>query len=114
MSDTFVTELDDSIQNSLNELLLSKKVGEHLNKHYPGHLWAVHVRGGVVMVQNLLLSGKWGFILKEKDLDPDLKMVMRAGGELLERYNVSRGRLSNASMANVKKSNTGLPVGDYS
>lgn len=114
MSETFSLELDDSIQNSLNELLLSKKVGEHLNRHYPGHLWAVHVRDGLIIVQNLLLSGKWGFVLKEENLDPDLKMVMRAGGELLERYNVSRGRLSDASMANVQKSSTGLPVGDYS
>lgn len=81
---------------SATGMFLVKRVAETLHKHYPGHLWAVNINeeGGVITVMNLALSGKWGFLLKLKAVqeDPDLKSVMRAGGELLERYRLHRGR----------------------
>jgi hypothetical protein len=83
--------VDLLIKSRASAEILAKNVGEHLHRHYPGHLWAVNVGGGVVTVQNLSLSGKWGFRIFENEIDPDYKCVMRAGGELLERFNLRRG-----------------------
>lgn len=73
----------------------AKKIAETLNKHYPGHLWGVTAsqETGVATIMNLRLSGRWGFIVKLSDIlhDPSLKKVIQAGGEILERYKVSRG-----------------------
>lgn len=73
--------------------VLAKNVADTLNKHYPGHLWAVRIENSVVHVFNLALSGRWGFVLHKAKIDPEMKVVMRAGGEILERYRVSRGRM---------------------
>jgi len=77
----------------------AKKIAELLHKHYPGHLWGVTVESenGIATVRNLYLSGNWGFILKLKDIQsyPQLKKrVIWAGGELLERFNLSRKRFN--------------------
>jgi len=81
----------------LLDLALAKRLAEHLTRHYPGHLWAVNVDShqGVATIQNMRLSGRWGFVLKFPDLtyeDEIAREAMRAGGELLERYRLSRGR----------------------
>jgi len=79
---------------------IAREVAECLNTHYPNHAWAVtaNIETGIVEVYNLKLSGEWGFILHIDAMatDPGLKMVINAGGELLERYNVKRGELTAA------------------
>ena len=95
-------ELDLVIKNdgsddgpTLPEINYMKKVAEVLLKHYPDHLWMVHVsfKMGMCDVKNMRLSGEWGFRIKlsEIDHDPMMKTVIRAGGELLERYKLARG-----------------------
>lgn len=79
------------------DLALAKRIAESLHRHYPDHLWGVgaDAASGVVKVMNLRLSGRWGFILKIRDLayeDEIEREAKRAGGELLERYRLSRGR----------------------
>lgn len=81
----------------LLDLDLAKRLAGHLTKHYPGHPWAVNVdsRQGIATVQNMRLSGRWGFMLKLRDLayeDEIAREAKQAGGELLERYRLSRGR----------------------
>jgi hypothetical protein len=89
--------ITDAGDVDVNDFVLSKQMADTLHKAYPGHLWAVAVQGkqGIAKVYNLALSGQWGFLLKLKDhstaSDWD-KQVVRAGGELLERYRVARGR----------------------
>lgn len=79
----------------LADIELSKKVSEKLNDHYPGHAWGVtaSVSDGIVTIRNFVLSEKYGFIIKIDALknDPGLLLVVRAGGEFLERYNIKRG-----------------------
>ena len=70
-------------------------VGEVLHAAYPGHVWRVETQQGIVTVHNLLLSGKWGFRLRITEIDSMGKIVVRAGGELLERYNLSRAKRKN-------------------
>lgn len=74
------------------EMATCAQVGELLHTAYPGHIWRVEVRQGLVTVHNLMLSGRWGFVLKVTSLDSNGKAVIMAGGELLERYNLSRAK----------------------
>ena len=73
---------------------LGKKVYETLCKYYPvfSEHWIVTINehGGTVAVTNDALSGSMGFMLHTTKIDPEGKSVMRAGGELLERYAVLR------------------------
>lgn len=94
--------------------VIAKNVAEHLHKHYPGHLWAVNVEGGVVNVHNLFLSGTWGFRIFISDIDVDYKVVTRAGGELLERYNVARKAMNPDEIAALKRNLRGEVIHDAS
>lgn len=85
----------DTPQVDANDYVTAKNAAEVLHKHYPGHLWAVSVDKAARMldVRNLALSGNWGFRISLPKLFSGTsfdKAVMRAGGELLERYRVSR------------------------
>lgn len=86
--------LTDAPEIRANDRVLAKNMADTLHKAYPNHLWAVSVdsHGGVASVRNMRLSGNWGFMLKLNDVyqDPGLKCVLRAGGEILERYRLSR------------------------
>lgn len=81
----------------LGDVSLAKRAADMLNKHYPGHLWAVFVdtetTGGILVIRNLAISFNYGCVLHLSTVnnDPDLRCVMRAGGELLERARMKRG-----------------------
>ena len=85
---------------------LAMRCGEELHKHYPGYAWGVNVSSetGMVQVRNLTLSGEWGFNIKLITInsDPSLKLLVNAGGEILERYKVRRGRASEDQIALLK------------
>jgi len=90
--------LDDDIKGHARELEIAQRVAGVLDKHYAGHLWAVNVdiENGIATIYNLRLSGNWGFVLHLKQLLVSQKeadaLVMRSGGELLERYHLRRGK----------------------
>lgn len=103
--DIFVTG-ESLVAPNDEDFRLAKELSELLDRHYPGHLWAVSAdhKNGIVTIQNLRLSGRWGFIVKIANLanDPGRRSVIRAGGELLERYNVARGRFNVADLSHLK------------
>jgi hypothetical protein len=78
------------LQCSASLVVLVKGAADTLERHYPGWLWAIEPdeRGGVVNVFCMRLSGQWGYTLKIATLQTDVNFqrVMRAGGELLERF----------------------------
>ena len=86
---------DPWVKTFLNNVLTE------LYKHYPlyHHGWRIKVdtrkQGGVVTIQNELLSGQMGMTLHLNKIDPELKAVTRAAGELLERYRQSRAKNGN-------------------
>ena len=53
---------------------------------------AVNEQGGTIEVTNMMLAGRWGFLMHINKIDPEGRKVVRAGGELLERYRISRAR----------------------
>ena len=79
-----------------NDELLACRASELLQKHYPGYVWAVNVNsedtGGVMTIKNFSVSSSYGMILHIAKLDNKLKKVVRAGGELLERAKLIRGK----------------------
>lgn len=85
------------------EMTVASQVGELLHVAYPGYVWRVTVLQGVVTVHNAMLSGQWGFLLKIASLDPEGKVVVRAGGELLERYNLTRAKNKRAGQEEMKE-----------
>lgn len=100
--------LTDAPQVTAWEMTLAKQMAEALHRTYPGHLWAVDVseRTGMANIRDLFLSGQWGFRLKvantahfsASDFE---RRVIRAGGELLERFRISRARLSHGQIADA-------------
>lgn len=82
-----------------NDFVMARNMAEALHRAYPGQLWAVTCEGahGIATVRNLLLSGQWGYVLKlpaiysASSFEAD---VVRAGGEILERFRLARGRFN--------------------
>lgn len=96
MREELVTE---NPQGAANDVLMAKEMAEALHAAYPGHMWAVACDGeiGFADVRNLALSGNWGFRIKLNKIysgSQFKKHVVRAGGELLERYRMPRGHFS--------------------
>lgn len=80
-----------------DQVMQAALVGEALFRAYPGHLWFVQFDHGLISVRHGLLSSKWGFyinpngktkIATSSELE---KKAIHLGGELLERFNISRG-----------------------
>jgi len=94
--------------------LLAKTSVAILEKHYPDWGWAVRVDdiGGVMEVRSTAIPGKWGFLLKLKDIDYEGKTIMRAGGELLERYRLRRGARRPGDTQMLRRDRKGQAVPD--
>jgi len=96
---------------SFNDIQLAQNASNLLNDHYPGHLWAVFVdseqSGGVMVIKNLAMSSEYGFVLHLSNVihDPSLRKVLMAGGEMLERAKMERGRWDGETAEHVD----GLP-----
>jgi hypothetical protein len=104
-------------QRAVCEQGMANVMATVLNKAYPGHLWAVNVdiAGGVVHIRNLFLSGRWGFVVKLADVQDDVenKQLMRAAGELLERYRLRRGAMNDAEYMGLNTDFAGNPIADH-
>ena len=108
-------EIEKNLKFVAQEHTLAKNIAEHLEKKYPGWLWAVHVMDGVAVVKSMRLSGNWGFVLHEDKIDNDYKAVTRAGGEILERYKQSTNGFNQTKYNDlVMDHKTGQLNGDFS
>lgn len=84
------------------DLSMARMIGEALTSFYPGHYWAVHVShaDGVAMIMNPVMAadnphiekGRGGYVLKLAELETAglAKTIMRAAGEMLERWDAPR------------------------
>lgn len=107
----------DAPQISANDLIFAKEMAEVLHAHYPGHLWAVSVEGGMADIRNLMLSSQYGYRLRLPDvysMSSFRHKVIHAGGEILERFKVLRGRADFEAMAGLPVDIAGRPIGDKS
>ena len=88
---------------------LVKNVADTLDKHYPGHLWAVGPSNDYSMlaIWNENLSTRYGMWIRVNDIDPEYRNIMRWAGELLERAKVSRGAFKEDEMNNLQRDSRG-------
>jgi hypothetical protein len=97
--------------------ILVKEMADLLEQHYPGWGWLLgpDESGGVISVRALRLSGSWGYLLKIGDLqgDPQLRKVLKKGGELLERFGFKAGPFNREAYAHSPR-HMGVPVADVS
>ena len=94
------SDVDSLIEHAPHDVEVAAAMHHVLERHYPGHQWATSAdhRTGMAHVKLLYLdakgiNGRYGFQLHLTQLnsDPRLQCVVRAGGELLERYRLKRG-----------------------
>lgn len=88
------------------KIAVCKWAGTILDQHYPGHPWKAECMmakgtslfvGGVLKISLMgITPPKQGYLINLSDLQGDgsAKPVIRAGGELLERYGIMRGKFS--------------------
>jgi hypothetical protein len=65
-----------------------------LESHYPGHPWETEIdsRGRMAYVSIPSITGRWKYRIHLSALksDPGLRIVIKAGGEILERWGIPR------------------------
>lgn len=73
---------------------LCKRIGQILVQHYPHRQWFVEVSiaGGIAQIQCPSITMQYGYTLhlNDKTHDELIKGVVRAGGQLLEMFKLSR------------------------
>jgi hypothetical protein len=96
-------------------VLLVKRCGDILETNFPGWAWAISPdeRGGVITIRSMRLDARYGYLLHIAKIQDDvqLKAVLRAGGELLERAGVPRGKYKYEAWAAARR-NMGLVAFD--
>lgn len=104
---TFTPGTDDAMLEAAN-YELAKVVGDYLMQEYPGYLWRVNadIRGGIINILNGDVSYEMGCTLMVADLvdaGAGARHVKRAGGEILERAKLHRGRMREHEIAEAKR-----------
>ena len=98
---------DREVRMEIAENKICAAVGQILQKHYPGYKWYIHCKWftGVVTVKNLSIHGEYGMVFHLSELlnDHNLRGVIRAGGELLERCNLPRSRARIEDIVELKR-----------
>lgn len=94
------------------DLWRARRVMAVLKTHYPGHFWCVEhdLKQGICKISIPILMGisNW-YVLNLRthgDLTPG--MVIAAGGEILERYGLARGRLNIGSFLEAREQHSAL------
>lgn len=89
-------ETPEEQRRARDDQAYAMRIGSHIQQHYPGVLFRVSVNspGGIARIHHPLLPAAWGYtvFLSELNSDPKMACITRACGELLERFNLPRGR----------------------
>ena len=96
------------------EFMLAKKVADTLFRHYPGHSWMVNVEAEMVNIYSANLTTRYGYSIPADSITAEGREVIKAGGEILERYRLSRGKFNIDEWRGLKRDFKGDIVGDLS
>ncbi len=102
-------DLDDDISRDpckVADLMMVNAISEVVERHYPGHPWFIkvmHAQGVVLISIPLFMGATNQYVVKIHDLksDPGMRCVIRACGEILERYNIPRQRFDRDHFLNA-------------
>lgn len=117
-SQSILVDANETAGDAL-DFSMSKTLAEAIHAKYPGHLWAVRVRGdqGIATIHNFMLSAEYGYLLRlDKNFsvsDLERRAVMGAG-EILERFKQVRGKVNDDSIASMATDVKGRVLGDTS
>lgn len=94
-------DLGEGIENdpfAAVDLAMTKKCADVLERNYPGHPWMIEAshKQGVVFISIPIFTGRNKYVVHISVLksDPGLRHIVRAGGEILERFNIPRQSFS--------------------
>lgn len=82
------------------------RIGAILKHHYPLHMWQVGIVGDMFYIKAMNVNRKMGVYIHPNDLRNEKTgpgVIMRAGGELLERFGFRRGSLRLDEQRNAKR-----------
>ena len=106
---------EDEAAEALANNNLCLTIGKHLQKKYPSRVWYVEVvdHGRVCNIRIPELSMEYGVQFKIMDIPEfNLKKAERFAGELLERFNLSRGRSDNTDLMGLNRNYKGVVGAD--
>ncbi len=102
-----VKEANESISNSN----ICKSLGAAIHRANPHRRWYVEVidRGRVAIIKIPELSMDWGMIVHLNGLlETDIKRCIHSAAELLERFNLTRGRSDNHDLMSMERNYKGV------
>ncbi len=109
-------EIDNpnEFDNHSSLVAVAKDGMNQLALHYPGHLWAIQIneRGRMFNIFNHALHDQWGYTIRASEVvhQETRRAFIKAGGEILERFGLSRGRFKLHEYAALKKDPRGRCV----
>lgn len=102
-ADLRVVKVEAGNPDEATDMERAEQVAYALNRHYPHHPWTVSVQGGGLIIRHLQISavasaflGREGFsfLMPRKKMGTPKEVAtsaMRAGGAMLEMFNLKRG-----------------------
>lgn len=83
-----------------------------LCKNFPGYDWLVSAddKTGIIDIYLPEMGGNHAYTLHIAKLDANLKKVVNAGGEILERHNLSRTKMKVDDMAILERDFQGVAI----
>ena len=88
--------------SNLPDFTIASQQADYLLKAFPGYLWKVQVRDGILTCVNDTIACDFGFNLKVKMLDSDGKVIYKFGAGLLEMYHM-RAKYDSDQVSSAKK-----------
>lgn len=80
------------------DVALTNRIATVIEQHYAGHPWMIEVshaqRCAFISIPLFMGQTKWVLHIDKLASDPGLRAVVRAAGEILERYRIPRQRFS--------------------
>lgn len=120
MSQILANQLELATSEEVNPIdqAACRRATRILFKHYPGHEWHVAIDGGLMKIRSMNLSTNYGYVIRLDEMDPSPegfdKPVMRAGGEILERYGMPAQKMDIQIWQDLPRDLRGIPEKDAS
>lgn len=106
-TDITIEEMEEAIQNDR----MCRHFGAAIMKAYPGRRWLVEVldKGHICYIKIPELSMEYGYAVHlSKTLRSDTKRCVMAAGEILERFNLTRGMTDNNDLISLPSNYKGV------